>query len=290
MPVRKSDNKNKPAASLEKISGETATKKKYKNNWYLSNLQNVSKTIFEIGKQVRLEGFETQAKNRYANRAGLVKLFYFLYLTGSRVGEGIRPPMPKATIDDYQGRTIIKILKQNEKHFMTADKTVREIMTQQIILEDEWDTQMFNYIFDDGATPNLSFLQSFQCSTGLSQEDYDRHRKQISNLIESNFKTDLTDGTYDNEGKLKIYKKAGIVPHILRHLRTYNLLINKGHDEKYVQSYFGWNTADMIDTYLYIKNKLREMDQLQLLDKHFNYLDQTRRPKFKIGRENEIIS
>ena len=273
MGILKRREKGTATSAMVMISGKA--KKTYKSKFFLTNMSNISKSIYEIGKKKRGEIYLRKGKQQFHNYSAMVKLFYLTYLTGARIGEMIRnDPAPKAEVIGYKGYTIVKITRQNQKNFQKSDKTKREIIISNFPVDEEFEVLMWTYIFDNGTNNNLDFLASFG--------GYEK-RSAISHLIESNFRTDLTDGE-------KIYKQAGISPHILRHLRDFNLRVNKGYPREVVKKLIGWHTEDMMDYYLQTTKTLRDMEQLQMLNQHFSSLEQQRIPKYKIGGDEEITS
>ena len=195
--------------------------RKNRNGWWLVDLSDISKTILEAGKAYRQELLMHQ-RRRCDNPTELVKLFYLDYLTASRIGEPLKKPIyAKRLIMD--GWTIVKTSKINEKHFTSTGEP--QMMTQNLPVRTQPDKEMWDYVFEGGA---YGWERTFDFSPLATYAQ----RTRITEAFKNNFKTDLTDGE-------RIYKRAGIAPHILRHLRVYNLKFNQGYDDSLVQSFLG---------------------------------------------------
>ena len=91
--------------------------------------------------------------------------------------------------------------------------------------------------------------------------EYPKNQPNMSAVIKRHFKTTLTDGENTDY--------QGITPHILRHLRFYNVKINKGYPDDLIQSYFGWTSKDMFEHYLYIDKQVRSVEQRQILERFY---------------------
>lgn len=260
--------------------------KKNKNQYFFTDLGNVSKQVYEVGKNTRERSYLNMGHQGtpVKDLVGLIKLFYFLYLTGARIGEMLRDPKPKILQTfSYKGYTFVKLQRVNEKNFDKYEITGqnsrgrpiykgigdREILTVNIPIDDAYDKLMWDYIFDNGANLNVNFLGDFG---GYGD------RSRISHMISNNFRANLNDGE-------RIHKQSGITPHMLRHMRDFNLRVNKGYEPESVMKIIGWHNEKMMRYYLLINKTLGDNLQLQMFDKHLSYLDLTHTPKFQIGDE-----
>lgn len=242
-------------------------KREYKNHLYLKDLSDISKTIYGIGEKFKLQVASGWNLGRGQNPINNIKAFYFIYLTGSRIGEILREPYPKLYKDSLyitkESKRIeiqvIKVTKQNEKHWKNKKDGIRETIEQNIPLsntnyEMESERKMWDFITSDGNSMDLT--QLFESLGGYGK------RTNISHFMERHFKTTLTDGT--NE-----YTNEGLRPHILRHLRVFSFLYDHQYDKDLVQKWLGWNNDEMFDEYVYIQKQLGTDIQRKLLKKHF---------------------
>ena len=159
--------------------------------------------------------------------------------------------------------------KINEKHDVGLKKS---IMIQNIPIVDESDQAIWNYITDSGTNFNLQPV--FEVFGAYSQ----RNRINLSRSLTSAFKTDLTDGN-------EVFRGAGIPPHVLRHLRVYNLKFNRGYDLDFIQALLGWKKKDMFEHYVYISKMLRDKEQLQVLERSFDDFNRQGLQKLTLGSQ-----
>lgn len=266
--------------------------RKYKSSLYPADLRNTPKLICEIGARFRegiLDDERDDTGRRIASNPPLAcKYIYFLYLTGSRIGEPLLHPFPKVKLEQttIKDKTIdiMKVERVNEKHFSdkvfledqgtytnrfgkTAERKVvdidaskRSMITQQLPVDNEWDAQMWKYVLGR----ERSDLMAVESVVDFSSfGTYEEARKPLGNYITRNFRTDLTDGEH-------IFKDEGILPHMLRHLRAFNFLVERGYSETLVQSFFGWDRREMVSYYVYIRKMLDAQHQLELLRKQMD--------------------
>ena len=249
---------------------DTLQKRDYRNDWWLKDLSDISKSILNIGKQYRFNIYTAKSDGRRRmNATMLTQLFYSLYLTGARVGEFLKkPPLFRQFQDeDY---TWVHVEKLNEKHFTEYEQSgttatgrpvfshkpgaQNKVMPQNIPIDTEAEREMWDFIFEGnqyGTERKMDF--SPICP-------YEK-RTTITAAFKSSFKADLTDGEH-------IYRQAGIVPHMLRHLRVYNMKFNKGYDDSLVQSYLGWSSREMIEHYTYILRQIKDEEQIRQVKKY----------------------
>lgn len=240
----------------------------YSNNLYLSDMKDVSKSVWKIGRNF-FEG-----RNPHVKYPGnLRKLFYLTYLTGSRIGELVREPYPLLQIYELEGIHVMSVKKLNEKHFTTREPlnqnepvvrvgghvlrrklnletSIRQQITQNLPIDNEYEARMWNYVTRDYTQLNTrAWLQSFG--------GY-KSRESISHRFSRLFKANLMDE------KGNAYPNHGINPHMLRHLRAYNL-VQKGYEERLIQQYFGWVSRDMLYHYTYIKRLIEDKEQREIV-------------------------
>ena len=73
----------------------------------------------------------------------------------------------------------------------------------------------------------------------------------------------------------------GITPHILRHMRSYDVLINhKLHkNRELVKLWFGWTENKMLDYYPHVRDMLQVTDQEEMLRDLDVYKDENGKQK-----------
>jgi integrase len=225
---------------------------KYANNLYLTDLSDVSKTIYQAGQRYIKWVNKQESPRGIKSPAYLVKLFYLDYLTGARIGEMLREPYPKLQRDKINRHEIVIVTKINQKHWKSKKEGLREMMIQMIPIRGPYETAMWEYVTDEwGNTNTGSWLSSFG--------GY-KARNSITNRFKHHFKATLTDGS-------NIYEDRGIPPHVLRHLRAYNLLLNRGYEESFIQVFFGWSRKAMLEHYTYIKLALQGKQLKQMVER-----------------------
>ena len=75
----------------------------------LHHLSNVSRKVYEIGRNTITELYAGKGKNRFQDTPAMLKLWYLTYLLGDRIGENLREPKPKIlSIFPYKGINIVK--------------------------------------------------------------------------------------------------------------------------------------------------------------------------------------
>jgi len=231
------------------------------NDWVLADLTDISRQIFQIGEEYRLMTLGKGNKPRHMNKhpQQLLKYFYFLYLTGSRLMEpaGVEREKPSITIFNNPDGVWVQISKVNAKH-KAPNGVDRQMITQVFPIFDEWEQAMWNRITDGGTQTNIDEIFQLKDWPSTKQDI-------ISDLIKHNFKANLRDPN----GKL--HRDTGLIPHILRHMRTFNVVIERGVPDAQVVRWFGWTNSRMIYYYANMRQILEAKSQLELL-KRTNHL------------------
>lgn len=247
------------------------TKIKRRTSLWPTDMTNVSKLICLMGESYS-DSIITAKDSLIGNNPILVrKAFYFLYLTGSRVGEILRAPYPTCTLvpkiefNNGVKKDVILVSKQNEKHFVDKEKEEREILRCQIPIfstatkEDktEYEERMWNYVLgsdkDYWKDVRLDIFEQFG---GYSSQS------AFSKYISTHFKIDMVG----EDGLIRA--QEGLVAHQLRHLRCYFLKINLKFTDRLTASFFGWNASSMAAMcahYVPLARQLRLQQQMELL-------------------------
>lgn len=237
--------------------GEDIEKIGRRNRWYFHNRQDPCKLVWELGQKYYdlMQDKKKRPRRRVKNPAALVKLLYWYWLTGAREREAFIKPYPKLSIINIENETRAIIEHINEKHWKDGQ---REVVRAAIPIFDEWEQSMWNFITDGGQETQAEKI--FQYETWKSTE-----QSLITKLFKYAFKTTLVDPKNGN-----VYRNEGISPHILRHMRSYNVLFNHGmykRGREIIKLWFGWDDDYMLDYYAHIKELMVISDQESILRK-----------------------
>ena len=231
---------------------------------WLRNLKDVSKTVYESAQAHKQWAFIK--KRRQLNLASRTRLFYFLYLTGARIGETMLTPLPTIKLSNMGTKNIIIVSHQNEKHFnRNGDRTM---ITEVLFINGLHEKLMWEYVMPGEMIPDKDYSIDYfmapllQHHTYLSPKDSGFHniRTNLSRSM-SYFKANMTDGE-------TMYPAHGYAPHQLRHLRVYALHFNWGYSWDLIQAWLGWAKADMREHYVYIAKQLKQEEQMLQLKQH----------------------
>lgn len=235
--------------------------KKYRNSWYLANLDDVCKQVWEIGQAYyqRFREKKTWPKRKNKAPVQLVKYFYFLYLTGGRLCEPLLQP-PQLELHNDKAGSYISITKINEKH--KDPQGNREKLNIILPIFDEWEERMWDFITDGGLLTNGKEI--FKYGLFGAKEDKRTNEWMVSHdkigqLVRRNFKADLKDAN----GNRKPHHS--ISPHILRHLRAYNLHIEHNVPKTLVAKWLGWRDERMFFWYVEIARAMSIKSQLDVI-------------------------
>jgi len=239
--------------------------KQNRNMWYFHNTTDLSKQIWELGQGYykRMINPESKPKHPIKNPASLVKLLYFLFLTGARQQEPFLEPFPIVEIVQKPEWTYVVITHVNEKHPGQKVNTVIET----IPIFDEYEKKMWEWITDYGSAKDGESIFRYKAWKST-------RKNNITALFNKNFTTTLEDPNH------KVHKNEGISPHILRHLRAYHVLIRHNVPREMAQIWFGWDNQNMIDYYSDIRNVMKVSDQEKMLERSGLLHDKEGKPKF----------
>lgn len=247
-----------------RAEGETPYKplRKNKNSWYFLNRKDPCKEVWEMGQRYYLpyqKALETGDKSKLPRRrakspVALVKLLYWVYLTGARQQEAFRRPYPTISIVNKEGETRVISTHLNQKQKKKDDRVVAVMP-----VFDEYEQKMWNFITDGGEETQAERIFMYK-------EWRSTNGDNISKLFKRAFKTSLINSEDPEE---KVHRNEGITPHILRHMRSYNVLINHGmqRERELVKLWFGWKSDSMLDYYPHIRVMLAMEAQEDMLRK-----------------------
>jgi len=236
-----------------KAEGGYKAKKSYKNMWYFHNRSElICKQIWFIGQAYyeRMQEPKNRPTHRIKNPVQLIKLFYWIYLTGARNQEAFKKPYPTLDIVNKEGETRVIITHVNSKH--KGPNNTADTVTEMIPILDEWEQKMWNFSTDGN--------QESQAAKIFGYGAWKSYRKNnITSLFIKNFRTAL------ESPEKEVFKNEGIRPHILRHMRTYNLLSDHRVPRDLAQLWMGWDSQYMLDYYAHIRQVMDSSKQLDIL-------------------------
>jgi integrase len=271
---------SKKVGKLEINSKRIDVKKRneYRNQWWPSNMDNVSKLVWEIGQEFsnsRIDDYDNQTgKSARKVRPGSLgtvsddptlatKAFYFLYLTGARLGEILQAPYPRCQLmpafrfKNGATKDVILVTRLNEKHI---DKKTgeREMLQSAIPVFNVYEERMWHYVLGS----SKEFWQDVVLTDFEKLGGYKR-QAAFSKYCIRHFKTRM-QSRLNEKSSLE-----GISPHQLRHFRTYFLRINQGFDDRLTSGFFGWSSMTMVTHYSRLKADLKLIAQLELLKNQY---------------------
>lgn len=235
--------------------GEAAYKpiRKNKNSWRFANPinSNPSKEVYEMGMRYfnRMQDPKQRPRKRFNSPAALVKVLFWIYNTGCRQQEVFKKPYPTMDIHSDASATWIEISHQNQKQKKESKRRIDYI----IPVFNEWEQMMWNFITDGGKQTQAEAV--FQYKNWPSTKN-----DNISKLFNRNFRTTLID---DDDPQQQALADEGITPHILRHARAYDVLVNHHIDKSDVIKMFGWSNDIMVYYYADIAKRLSKEQQLK---------------------------
>lgn len=255
------------AGEFTPIAKRHTPQRRNMNSWVFANLgTNISDQVWEIGQAYKQATTtppgEKLRRHHHSHPIQLLKFFYFVYLTGSRISEPTAGGAEAPTVDLFNEKGVawVEVNKVNSKH-KSPDGIGRQMISQLFPVFNVSEQKMWNFITDGGLQTNVREMFQFADWKSLKHEN-------LNCLFKTNFRTDLKDPS----GNLS--KDTGITPHILRHMRTFNVLINYGVDRSLVKDWFGWKNTRMIDYYALERTRLERKLQREILERgqHFTNL------------------
>ncbi len=204
---------------------------------------------------------ENSAKGNYHRNKGLwLKYAAFIYLSGARRMEPFLMP-PYIYLLRQEPRVYV-IRKVNEKHFNRAGKRIIEDIPW--LVHSDYEMQLFYFLLEGRKEMALNFDQLLgrRINKDISTEELRKIGVKITHGFERNFKMEITNGEQ--------IKKVGIPIHLLRHLRAYELVVNKGYPPALVQKLVGWSSMNMVFYYAQIQKAMKQKEILAMYEKLIN--------------------
>jgi integrase len=235
----------------------TKPKQIHKNQWYFEKRDNICAEIYKMG-MAYLKKFDSRAttpKRHMAYPAQLVKYMFFIYLSGSRSREPLLSKDSRLELRSQNNSHYIYIKRRNEKHFDSSHNPVDLEVAIPIFCESE--RLMWKFITNGGKDMNMKYIFQFD-DWARKYDKKGKQRHEYLTLYMANFRVDLRD----TEGVL--HSNCPITPHILRHARAFNLLINHRAPEPLILGIMGWTSNQMLYYYAYLRNTLHIENLLKL--------------------------
>ena len=232
--------------------------RKNRNGWYFPHPinANISKEIYEMGQRYynRMQDPKKRPRRRFKSPTALVNAMYFMYLTGCRQQEVFRKPYPtmsfhEKTVDGVK-LTWIEITRLNQKQ----KKEKNKLVDCMIPIFDEWEQKMWEFLTGGGQVTQAEDIFMYRLWKGRRS----LRERYVCELFKNAFKTTLIN---DNDPNRRQHKNESISPHILRHARAYDILINRSLERVDCQKILGWISDKMIDHYTDISHRLSKEEQ-----------------------------
>lgn len=240
------------------------THRPYRTAFFFKDRSNMDKLMYKIVSNYLQEGQQSKFKELYA------QYFSLLYLGAMRRTE---PFYSKITITRSfeHGHHFRHLTIVNAKHFYKKEfvgmsegfspraiyRGIGEHQRVAVIFpeENKYEAALWQFIAP-GDRNTLDFSPLLY-GKPLNSESL----SNISKAFSERFKSDISNPFKTEEG-------AGIVPHMLRHARAYDLYINHNMKEFVVLKLLRWTRRDMLDWYVDIKDTLQERELKNALFQH----------------------
>ncbi|MEM4066536.1 MAG: tyrosine-type recombinase/integrase [Candidatus Micrarchaeaceae archaeon] len=265
-----------------------------KTAYFLTDMRNIDKNIYDIITQAM------SSSKVFRNKQLFFQYVVFLYLSGSR---RIEPFLSKPFIatwkQNIKGKTVqfYKINRINAKHFVkpsyscpcgfkTSSKesivqhckaenthyTIsgkRAQMSAIFKINNPYERALLDFLMQGRQELSFDFTPLLPKSFIKMPQD-EREAALLGTSAEKErfiasmtakfrmFKTRITDGR-----KAVDYH---LLPHMLRHLRAYCLLINYGLPPELVRRLLGWTSKAMVDYYAEINAAMQEKEEIAIYE------------------------
>jgi hypothetical protein len=221
--------------------------RKNSNNWYFANLDELAcKQVWEAGQAYYARVRDNKIRHSFSHPVELTKYFYMLWLTGARLRELLLQPSPAISFQHMDGGTQVIMSHVNEKHKQPNGE--RDVIDAEMPLFDEWEQKMWLFITDGVTVLNTDDIFKFSKWGSIEKSN-------LSHLIKTNFKLDLRDPNK------RLHHEQGITPHILRHMRMFNVVLQHNVRPELAIKWFGWNNIEMVYYYAHIRQLLSIRNQ-----------------------------
>lgn len=145
--------------------------------------------------------------------------------------------------------------------------STREYAETYIIVDNVYEHAMMQYLLQGRQRMILDFTpllpQKFQELDADSLMNMEYKSSLFSGITKKfkMFKMSITDGT-------KIIENTNIVPHMLRHMRLYDVKINHKYSNSFIQKMFSWEREEMISYYADVRHMFDKTAMLEEIRQH----------------------
>jgi integrase len=266
----------------------------YKTAWFLRDMNNISQQIYEAISKASAESSYSKNKELWLQYAA------YIFLSGRRRME---PMLLNPTVSLIETRPrIYNITTVNEKHFIVKHRkkkaaetakhpqegidpayakilallekrskkkqpvvpgTERQIIQAPFMVMDKYENALFQFIMKGRKLATLDFTPLLvgrtakNISLGMSTAELRQVGSYVSRDFTGRLKMNITDG-------VKHLDNASVPLHLLRHIRAYDLLINKDYPPTIIQRLLGWNDIKMVYYYADIVNAFNAKEQISM--------------------------
>lgn len=266
-------------------------RKEYQTDWSLYNKVGIDKTIYDVIQEFMERTRAFRHKELWA------KYIDCLYVSGARRRELFctNPYIQKII---RKGRVYYKIRRTSCKHFegrklkqvgpverdeygrrrrksptQELYKPHRKMLTQIWRPRNNYEIALFEFLLDGKMETTIDFTPLLQ-SRSMRQEKINRLQaelyegrdpiveklmSEITKKFKILFKADITNGHNRIE-------YGGLVPHMLRHIRAYNIRVEKHIPDYMIQRLLDWQEG-MVDYYTDIANAMQEEEEFDLYER-----------------------
>lgn len=257
-------------------------KRVYRTNWNLEDKRDIDKSLFDI--------FQNSIKStiNFRNKELFFQYAMLLYISGRRRIEPFLMPVTvsQTTINE---REYFTVKVTNAKHFVGYARKCkicgeifksgakwkehqsstghqgythwanRTYIEQTWIANNPFEYAMFLYLLKGRHRVTIDFKpllpSSYQNKDNIDDINY-KDLISITERFKRVFgKINITDGK-------KILQNDSIVPHMLRHMRVYDLIVIHNYPPTMVQHLIGWDSIDMVEYYTDIKNQMKNKEMI----------------------------
>ena len=229
----------------------------------------------------------------FRNKQLFFQYVALLYLGGMRRIEPFLKPITIQKIKDDEGNLFVKITHLNAKHFSGtrlrcicgselgsirkfkahqvetghsgyANMGTRKTLSSIFLLFGVHERALVDYVLNGKQMATIDFTPLLPLSVqhtfvDNSPTDIDKLESKLSGITQKfkMFKMSITDGATTKEGE-------SIVPHMLRHLRAFDLIANHGVSLPLAQRLLGWQSSDLAMRYADISSHISDTETFQL--------------------------
>ena len=255
-------------------------KGRYRTNWTFADRSAPAEAVFKMIEQAGSQ------MGPVANKENFLRYTTFLFLTGAR---RIEPFLKPPTIERFEedGHTFFKVTKANAKHFqgnqmrckeclavfpnrksmrshqqatghLGAMYTAERKVVSTIILAedgDRFELALWSFLLQGRERLTIDFSDLLPKKARLALAEpiniklLESGCTSLSRRFARTFRASLNDGK-------AIHENSSVVPHQLRHLRAYSLLVTNGWPRPLAMKVIGWDTGAMLDRYADIASAL----------------------------------